>query len=122
MFTQQKNVNNGRLIAHAPSGDPRCCPVLAATHQISFIARRSTTSTGGLRDPTKLVSYFPPGGKNITFTADAFTTIIRNHATMLRTTTGTPPSELSACSLRAGGAMVLLTGGCDGDITKLLGC
>ena len=43
------------------------------------------------------------------------------HAGFLRLQTGIDPKELSACSLRAGGAIALLTGGCNSDIIKLLG-
>ena len=40
----------------------------------------------------------------------------------LRSETGIDQAELSTCSLRAGGAMALLSGGCDSEIIKLLGC
>ena len=47
--------------------------------------------------------------------------MIRVHASFLHGQTGIDPQELSARLLRAGGAMALLTGGCDSDIIKLLG-
>ena len=48
--------------------------------------------------------------------------MIQAHAGKLQPVTEINPKELSARSLRAGGAMALLTGGVDHDVIKLLGC
>ena len=69
----------------------------------------------------KLASYYTDAGKNIPVKASQVTGMIRIYATVLRSETGIDPAELSARSLRAGGAMALLSGGCDSDIIKLLG-
>ena len=69
---------------------------------------------------TKLASYYADNGKNVPLCAAQFTEMICVHAASLRSFTGIDPRELSARSLRAGGAMALLSGGCDNDIIKLL--
>ena len=69
----------------------------------------------------KLASYYTTDGKCLPLKAKQFTDLIRIHAASLQPVTGINPKELSARSLRAGGAMALLTGGVDHDVIKLLG-
>ena len=52
--------------------------------------------------------------------ASMITHIMRVHAMALESITGIAPKNLSAHSLRAGGAMALLQGGCDPNVIKLL--
>ena len=114
-FTTQKNQQRGQQLAHARSGHALCCPVLAIAQMI--LHHRNNNNA---RPDTRLASYYA-AGKCIPLRATAITSTIRLFAALCRNETGVAPDEYSARSLRAGGAMALLTGGCDDNIIKLLG-
>ena len=120
-FTTQKNMNNGQTIAHARSGHPMCCPVLATVRQLLMHRHAFRLHGRAYKGSTKLASIYSPTGKNVPLRASDFTTTIRLFAATKRTVTGVNPSEYSARSLRAGGAMALMAGKCDDNIIKLLG-
>ena len=120
-FTKQKNMNNGQVIAHARSGHHLCCPVLATIRQVLLLRDYCHRFHQPFLGSRRLASYFLDGGTLIPLPSSAFTSLIRIHAASLRATTGVAPSEFSARLLRAGGAMALLAGGCNGNIIKLLG-
>lgn len=69
----------------------------------------------------KLALYYTTNGKCLPLKAQQFTNTIRAHVGKLQPVTGINPKELSACSLRAGGATALLTGGVNHKVIKLLG-
>jgi len=120
-FTRQKNMNDGQVIAHARSDHRRCCPVLATIRMVLYHRASFKKFNRPFTSSVKLASYYSATGKNIPLAASAFTDVIRLHASSLRSMTGVHPKEFTARSLRAGGAMALLSGGCDRDIIKLLG-
>ena len=101
----EKNNDQVVIIAHARSTDVLCYPVSAPTRQ--FLLHRS--HFGHLRLP---------------FDGNVKTSMITHtmhvHAAALDSITGIAPKNLSACSLRAGGVMALLQGGCDPSVIKLL--
>jgi hypothetical protein len=113
-FSRQKNGTTNELIGHARSGHATICPVLAlirrCTHLRSFNAPPQTP----------LCSYFN-GPVLINISSNHLTTSLRESATALFSTTGFPPSEVSARALRAGGAMALLCAQVDDNIIKLVG-
>ena len=114
-------MNDGQVIAHARSDHHLCCPVTATIRQVLLhreYCRRFNHPFDGSR---RLASYYTESGTLIPLSASAFTDTIRIHASTLRSVTGVDPKEFSARSLRAGGAMALLSGGCDSNIIKLLG-
>lgn len=120
LFTTQKNGDKGVVIAHARSGDDVCCPVISTiqiflTHRREF-RRQNSPYNGKL----KLASYYNSKMKNVPVKAKQVTDTLRCHAATLHPVTGIDPKEVSARSLRAGGAMALLAGQCDSSIIKLL--
>jgi hypothetical protein len=119
-FTTQKNGDRGTVIAHARSGDNVCCPVLSTiqqfmTHRLEF-RRKNIPYNGKL----KLASYYNPKQINVPVKATQVTATLRCHAALIQPLTGINPKDVSARSLRAGGAMALLAGKCDSSIIKLL--
>ena len=114
-------MEEGTVIAHARSEHPLCCPVLATIWQVMMHREAFRRLDRPFDGATKLASYCTPTGKCVPLRAVQFTEMIQVHAALMKPFTGIDPSELSARSLRAGGAMALLSGGCDSDIIKLLG-
>lgn len=119
-FTTQKNNDRGVIIAHARSNDVLCCPVSAATRQILLHRAHFRTLNVPFDGTMKLASYYSSQHVNIPVKASVITKTLRVHAAALESVTGIAPKNLSARSLRAGGAMALLQGGCDPNVIKLL--
>lgn len=119
-FTTQKNQRKGDSIAHGKSLHPLCCPVRSITRLI-LRHRTHFRTTGRPFDPhTKLASYYTHN-RNHSIRAADVTKQLRFAATAIQHTTGISPSDISARSLRAGGAMALLCGHTDKDTIMLLG-
>ena len=121
-FTKQKNEEEGVTIAHARSEHHLCCPVWSTIRQVLMHRRAFARFNRPFNGAVKLASYYTDAGKNIPVKASQVTGMIRIYANVLRSKTGIDPAELSARSLCTGGAMALLSGGCNSDIIKLLGC
>ncbi|OEU19791.1 hypothetical protein FRACYDRAFT_235852 [Fragilariopsis cylindrus CCMP1102] len=68
----------------------------------------------------KLASYYNSRHVRVPVKAAQITKAVRWHASLLQPVTGIDPAQLSARSLRAGGAMALLAGQCDTNTIKLL--
>ena len=119
-FTTQKNQRKGDSIAHGRSQHPRCCPVRSAIRLITA-HRAHFASLGTPFDATtKLASYYYRG-HNLKVLASDVTTRLRLAATSCFYITGIPATDISARSLRAGGAMALLCAGVDSAKIRLLG-
>lgn len=118
-FTEQKNQQRNECISHARSGDILCCPVKAAARQ--FIYHRNQRRQRNLPYDGKipLASYYSPT-KRVAVTAKEVTSTLRWHANALQSQTGIKASDISARSLRAGGAMALLCADVDSTTIKLL--
>jgi hypothetical protein len=119
-FNTQKNGDRGTVTAHARSGDNVCCPVLSTiqqfmTHQHEF-HRKNVPYNGKL----KLASYYNSKQVNVPVKAKQVTDTLCCHAALIQPLIGIDPKDISARSLRAGGAMALLAGKCDSSIIKLL--
>ena len=119
-FTTQKNGDKGTELAHGLSGHPWCCPVRSAARQLlqhrAHFQRRDLQYNGSV----KLATYYTQQHTRLAIRATQVTTTLRWHAGLLRATTGIDPKNISARSLRAGGAMALFTGGCDSNQIKLV--
>ena len=114
-FTTQKNGVRGEVIGLGRSGDPICCPVLAAARRLRHLQQHSAPPT------TPLASYCsrPP-----TFAAVApadVTASLRLASNLLGRQYGFTPNDVSARSLRAAGATALLCADVDPNIIQLLG-
>ena len=119
-FTTQKNQRKGDAIALGRSRHPLCCPVTAA---IRFVLRhRAAALSQGqpLSLTTKLASY-RRANRTFAIRATDVSAQLRFAAAACEPTTGLSPADISARSLRAGGAMALLVGKVDTDTIKLLG-
>ena len=119
-FTTQKNLRKGDVIAQSCSLDPYCCPVRALVrivlrHRAHF-AYKNIPFDGNV----PLASYYF-NNKRLRIKAVTITEHVREAARACFLTTGINADDLTARSLRAGGAMALLCGRCDTDQIKLLG-
>ena len=113
-FTKQKNGIANEIISHGRANHPLCCPV-RATIRLVLVHRLHQTPHN-----KPLASYYH-NNKLIPVKANDVTERIKQAAAANFNATGIKPSELSARSLRAGGAMALLCGNVDFDLIQMLG-
>lgn len=113
-FTTQKNGVQGEVIKLGRSGHNFCCPTLAIIRRVLHLRAH------GAPPSAPLARVFTPKG-TCSVTPKLITTHLRNTVNFLGTDLGFLPSEVSARSLRAGGAMALLLSDVDTDIIQLLG-
>jgi hypothetical protein len=114
-FPQQKNNNRNEQVAHGRSDHPLCCPVKATLRRLLYHRHMHTPSN------KPLATYYNSRNRRIAITAQDVTEQIRAAGTANFHLTGIAATDLSARSLRAGGAMALLCGKVDFDIIKMLG-
>lgn len=115
-FTTQKNGVRGEVIGLSRSGDFSLCPVLATIRRIMHLR----THNAPLHTP--LAVYFTLGSERPRLIKPAdITTALRCSTAVLGPGLGFNPSDISARSLRAAGAMALLCAKVDTDIIRLLG-
>ena len=113
-FTNQKNGVRGEVIGLGRSGSPFLCPVkIIATRVIHL-------RTHAAPPATPLSRYFSNGRWHNTTPSD-ISAILRQAVRLLGPSLGFVPSDVSARSLRAAGAMALLCAGIDHDRIKLIG-
>jgi hypothetical protein len=105
-FTTQKNDNRNETLVQGLSGDPRCCPVKATMHRVLLHLKHKAS----LEIP---VASFYRGNRRTLVRAKYVTEVLRHAMRMNIHRTGIEPLEISAQSLRAGGAMTLLHGKVD---------
>lgn len=115
-FTTQKNGTRNETITHGRSGDPYCCPVTATIRLVLYHLGRNDVSP-----KTPLASYYSANNRRRAIKGQDITDTLRNAAAILRSTTGLHPKDISARSLRAGGAMALLCGNVDHNLIQMLG-
>ena len=113
-FTTQKNGVAGEVVAHGLSGHDLVCPVRALARQVLHLRSHRMPPT------TPLASYVH-NGRRRPVTPSHITDTLRVSVTMLGPTVGLVPADISARSLRAGGAMALLCAEVDTDFIRLLG-
>ena len=114
IFTTQKNGMRGERITHGRSLHPLCCPVTATIRLLLYHRAHGTPQQA------PLASYYR-GGRLTPIKAIDITETLRSAATINFHRTGISASDISARSLRAGGAMALLCGKVDFDIIRMLG-
>ena len=120
-FTTQKNMSRGDIISHARSGHFRCCPVTSIIRLFLRHRRWFAQQQKPFDGKAPLASYYNLQQKHIRVRATDITSQLRFAASLCEHATGIPPENISARSLRAGGAMALLCGRIDKDTIKLLG-
>ena len=113
-FTTQKNGVENEVIRLSRSGHPYLCPVLAITRRVLHLREHNAPPH------TPLGRVFTPRGIQ-RVTPTLITKTLRDAVKYIGTDLGFLPSEVSARSLRAAGAMALLVSNVDTDIIQLLG-
>ena len=113
-FTTQKNGVRGEVVLHGRSGCVLCCPVAAIVRRIMCLRQHDASPA------TPLATSWHQHCKHSVSASD-ITTTLRLAVTMLGSEIGLVPADISARSLRAGGAMALLCAHVDTDIIRLLG-
>eukprot|EP00957_Ditylum_brightwellii_P088274 6725067-Ditylum_brightwellii.AAC.2 len=108
VFDNQKNGVRGEAIGHGPSNDPTACPVCRLASRA--LALRSQ---GGTRR-TPLCAYYYNNRWHSVCASD-ITALLRRGVTAIGKDIGLRAQEISARSMRAGGAMALLLGCVDSD-------
>jgi hypothetical protein len=113
-FTNQKNGVRGETIGHARSGHPTLCPVARIVARLLHLRQHGATASSPLN------AYFLGGRQHFVLPAD-ITALLRRTARLAPPEWGFAPSDISARSLRAGGAMAMLCAGIDSDRIRLIG-
>lgn len=113
-FTTQKNGVPNEVIRLNRSGDSYLCPVLAIVRRVIHLRENNAP----LHTPLGRV-FTPNGIQHVT--PSLITKTLRDAVRFLGPELGFLPSDVSARSLRAAGAMALLVSGIDTDIIQLLG-
>ena len=115
-FTTQKNSVRGEVIGLGRSGDPNFCPVVAAARRIIHLRTAAAPAT------QPLASYLCPQTHSLRrIRSQDLTSLLRLSARLLGAQYGFLPSDVSARSLRAAGAMALLCAHVDTDRIRLIG-
>jgi hypothetical protein len=113
-FTTQKNGNRNEKVVQGLSGDPLCCPVKATVRRILLHRRHKATSV------TPLAAFYR-GRRRTLIKAKDVTEVVRHAMRLNVHHTGIEASEVSARSLRAGGAMALLHARVDLNNIRMMG-
>ena len=114
-FTSQKNGVPGEVIRLGRSGDPFICPTLAIVRRVLHLRTYKAPPY------TPLSRSFTSPSISKPVTPSDISSSLRDAVYFLGTDLGFLPSDVSARSLRAGGAMALLVSKVDPDIIQLLG-
>jgi hypothetical protein len=115
-FTTQKNSVRGEVIGLGRSGDPNFCPVVATARRVLHLRQAAALPS------QPLASYLNPASATLRrITPSELTALLRMSTHLLGPTYGFLPSDVSARSLRAAGAMALLCANVDTDRIRLLG-
>jgi hypothetical protein len=113
-FTTQKNGVRGEVIGLGRSGNPVLCPVVALTRRIAHLRTYRAPAS------TPLAAYFTSPSPTLIRPAD-ITAALRCSTAIIGPSVGFLPSDISARSLRAAGAMALLCAQVDSNVIRLLG-
>ena len=114
IFTTQKNGVTGEKVGHGRSLEPFACPVLAITRRVQHLRGHHAAPDTPLYMTLYNNAWKPVKSADIT-------AALRTMAAQQFHVYGLSPAEISARSLRAGGAMALLCAKVDTDIIKLVG-
>jgi hypothetical protein len=112
VFTTQKNGTLGETIGHGATDNPAACPVQAVVRRILYLRQFQAP-------PTTFLCAIGPS--LLPLTSSGITTLLRQACIALGNPSGYQPTEITAKSLRASGAMALLNGGVDHEIIQLIG-
>jgi hypothetical protein len=115
-FTTQKNGVPNEVVKLGRSGDPYCCPTLVIIRRVLHLRSNNAPPH------TPLARVFLASGTTASVKPADITSLLRSAVRFLGFGLGFTAQEVSARSLRAGGAMALLVSKkVDTDIIQLLG-
>ena len=114
-FTNQKNGVRGEVIGLGRSGNAALCPVTSIIRRVLHLRAHGAAPTAPLSTYYNGTRWLPVRPANITDTLRLALLALGPD------TIGCLPSDVSARSLRASGAMALLCAQVDSDIIRLLG-
>jgi hypothetical protein len=116
-FTTQKNGVRGEVIGLGRSGNPHLCPVAALTRRIAHLRSHNAPAQ------VPLASYYTTNNATQPSLVKPahITAVLRASTAIIGPSVGFLPSDISARSLRAAGAMALLCAHVDTDVIRLLG-
>jgi hypothetical protein len=112
IFTTQKNGNCGEAIGHGATDNPIACPVRSVARRILYLRQFHAP-------PTTYICAIGPSLQPLTSTG--LTQLLRQACLSLGNPSGFLPTDITAKSLRASGAMALLNGKVDHEIIQLIG-
>ena len=111
-FSTQKNGTRGEAIGHGRSGDAFACPVLAVARRLRYL--RSLNAP-----PSTYICAVGP--QFIPLIPAVITSLLRQAVSNSNIPTGIVPTDITAKSLRATGAMSLINQGIDASEIHLIG-
>lgn len=114
-FNDQKNAVRGEQITHAATTDPHLCPCKSLARICEHLRQHHADAT------TPLHTYYDADGNPSCVTPQQVTDALRTAAAAVEAQTGIPPTNLSARSLRPGGATALLCSGIHSTVIQLIG-
>jgi hypothetical protein len=113
-FTTQKNGTRDEKLVQGLSGDSKCCPVTATTRRIKYHRAKNSKQT------VSIASYYR-AHRRTNIRAKDITDTLRHAMTMNYHRTGIHANEISARSLRAGGAMAMMCIKIDLNTIRMMG-
>jgi hypothetical protein len=113
-FVTQKNGVRGEVVGQGRTGHPLCCPVWATIRRLQHHILWGSA-------PTQPLATYHDGHKLQGVLPRDITEVLRVAAALIGPSLGFRADEISARSLRAGGAMALLCADVDTDVIRLLG-
>jgi hypothetical protein len=113
-YTNQKNGIQGQGIAHGCTGDQVVCPTQSVERRVAHLRRHHAP-------PETPLYTFYKGSEQHPIHSYQLTAALRRSATALQAHLGIDPREISAGSLRPGGATAMLAAKIDLNITQLVG-
>jgi hypothetical protein len=114
MFNTQKNGTRDKKLVQGLSGDSKCCPVTATARRIKYHRAKNSKQT------VRIASYYR-AHRRTNIRAKDITDTLRHAMTMNYHCTGIHANEISARSLRAGGAMAMMCSKIDLNNIHMMG-
>ena len=116
VLENQKNGVQGQGTTHGRSGHLTACPVQAVKRRVRYLRQHNMPP-----DTPIFTVVSKSTGRHYWISSRHVTDDLRRAAADLHSTLGIPPKDISARSLRPGGATAMLCAGIDRDITRLVG-
>jgi hypothetical protein len=114
VFATQKNGVQGEVVNHACSRATHCCSIMALVRRVIHLQQFNVAST------TPIATYYESNRRR-PVTQNDITLALHHAIRLIGPEVGLIEADVSARSLRAGGAMALLCAQVDDNIIRLLG-